>query len=794
MKQKKDVIGQASLSAHEKIYKKEIGCVVLAILFLFCFLSLISYNRHDPTRLSFFSDSLAVTNKCGALGATISGFLVHFYGWGSLILITLLLFPVYAFWFSSSRRSLIRTSLITLGLVHIVSTLSSLYHVDFLSRHAGGFVGVTLKRAIVPLVGLWGANLFLLGLLWVAITSLLAVPLLASFPLLYDIVKTIVVSIAHALYASCIALKRFFSWMREYQFFQREFFHAQTTPLYVDAHEQAPLETIIDTKPDSPAPLPEHKPSSVLNKNVIAIRRMSRPQRVLTTLISLPPNTVFSKNMFLPVNKTSEKTIADIIAATLIEQQEGLSGGLLALLSLPGLDLLQKPTGTVSDVKQKQQNDIMAKKLEEKLSHFGIKGKIVSINQGPVITTFEYQPEITSKISKILALEDDLAMALQATSIRIIAPIPGKNAIGVEIANLERQSVLFSTLLESKEFLQSKAQLPIILGVDVLGNPSIKDLVDMPHLLIGGTTGSGKSVGMNTLLLSLLYKQSDTDIKLILIDPKRLEFSPYAHIPHLLFPIISDAPKATMALKWVVGEMEERYERMARCGVRNIQEYRKAAKNNPEENGPMPYIVVMIDELADLMMVGGKEIETTIVRIAQMARASGIHLIVATQRPSVDVVTGLIKVNFPSRISFRVSTKVDSRTILDVGGGEKLLGKGDLLFMHASSSEVKRVHGSYVSDQEVERVATFLRSQRMAQYLNMDDILEKTKKDENADFQDELYAQVLDMVKGTDEISISMLQRRLRIGFNRSARIIEKLEMDGIIAPSQGGKPRKVIR
>ncbi len=427
-----------------------------------------------------------------------------------------------------------------------------------------------------------------------------------------------------------------------------------------------------------------------------------------------------------------------------------------------------------------------ARKLEEKLALFGIKGRVVEISPGPVITLFEYRPESTSKVSKIVALEDDLALALTALSIRIIAPIPGRDVVGFEIANQERRVVRFSEILLSPSYDQQPARLPLIFGVDVVGKPIIVDLVEMPHLLVGGTTGSGKSVGLNTMLMSLLCSKSPEQLRLILIDPKRLEFSPYADIAHLHFPIVTQADQASRVLSWLVQEMERRYELLAQRGVRNIVDYERISGEK------MPFIVLMIDELADLMMVAAKEVETSITRLAQMARAAGIHIIVATQRPSVDVVTGLIKVNFPSRVSFRVSSKIDSRTIIDRSGAEKLLGKGDMLFMHATASVLQRIHGCYLSQDDIERYTSALRLQSGPTYLNLDEEMHHTQ--DKIVERDELYENVVDFIQTTGEVSISLLQRQYRIGFNRSARIIEQLEMDGLIAPMQGSKPRKVIR
>jgi S-DNA-T family DNA segregation ATPase FtsK/SpoIIIE len=460
------------------------------------------------------------------------------------------------------------------------------------------------------------------------------------------------------------------------------------------------------------------------------------------------------------------------------------------------------PHGIIKGPAQSLKTEVTAimlergKLLEKKLAHFGVKGCVIAIKPGPIITLFEYQPDINTKLSKITALEDDLSMALQAMSIRIIAPIPGRNAVGFEIANQTRESVYASHLFESKLFGHTKANLPIVIGVDILGKPIIEDLVGMPHLLVGGTTGSGKSVGVNVMLTSLLLTKTPDELRLVLVDPKRLEFTPYADVPHLLFPIVTDPLKAAQVLKWVVHEMEQRYIKMAEAGVRNVLDYAAHREMKLQQGDAscdrMPFIAVVIDELADLMMVAGKEVEFYIVRLAQMARAAGIHMIVATQRPSVDVVTGIIKVNFPSRIAFRVSSKVDSRTILDQSGAEKLLGKGDLLFMHASAPTLQRVHGAYLAEKEIERVTSHARRERKVVYLSPA-LVDTVNRDQADQEEDELYQQVLAFIKTVDDISISSLQRQYRIGFNRSARMIDQLEQDGFLAPAQGSKPRKIL-
>lgn len=439
-----------------------------------------------------------------------------------------------------------------------------------------------------------------------------------------------------------------------------------------------------------------------------------------------------------------------------------------------------------------ESNRQLADTLEEKLSRFGIEGKVIKIKPGPVITLFEYEPDIDAKVSKIISLQDDLAMALEAISVRIVAPIPGTSRVGFEVANRERKSVFLRDIVRSSTFQKSKAVMPIVLGKDTIGEGVVVDLGDMPHLLVAGSTGSGKSVALNTILMSLLCKLPPEQLRLIIVDPKRLEFSSYQDIPHLLFPIITQPQKAAPVLRWLVKVMEERYEMMAQFGARSIADYKEMCKKQGKED-ELPYIVLMIDELADLMMVARKEIEDSLARLAQMARAAGIHLIVATQRPSVDVLTGVIKVNFPSRMSFRVTSKVDSRTVLDALGAETLLGKGDMLFVDAHSSRMRRIHGAYVTDAEINTIANHVRAQQKVEYMSLEDAVAAYNK--SIDHADEpLLQEVIAFLQTIDDISISSLQRRFKIGYNRSARIIEMLEMQGRIMPSAGGKTRKVIK
>lgn len=468
-----------------------------------------------------------------------------------------------------------------------------------------------------------------------------------------------------------------------------------------------------------------------------------------------------------------------LVEKSLVEKslQDTSSGGYqkppLALL-LAGRHVKEKESAT-------GEYDSQAKILEQKLEQFGIKGKVVDIVVGPVVVLFEYQPHSSVPINKIVAREHDLALALQATSFRVIAPIPGKAVVGFESSRATQELVSFAH--HHEELFAHGYRLPIAIGVTTAGVPLSLDLAALPHLLVAGSTGSGKSVALHTLIVSILSTRTFEETKLILIDPKRLEFATYADIPHLLFPIVVEAKEAVKVLRWVVQEMDRRYMVLAQAGVTDVVAYRAQGELLPE-------IVIVIDEWADLMMSGGKDAEQSLVRLAQMARAAGIHVIVATQRPSVDVITGLIKVNIPARIACKVISKVDSRTIIDTSGAEKLLGKGDMLVM-IPGKPIVRIHGMYISAREVQEIACHVRRQGSAAYHELYQTA-STPLDVATEDQD-LYHQVLDLIKSVDEISISYLQRKLRIGYNRSARMIDYLEAHGMILPSDGGKTRKVL-
>ena len=483
---------------------------------------------------------------------------------------------------------------------------------------------------------------------------------------------------------------------------------------------------------------------------------------------------------------------------------------------LPPSSLLDNPPPK-EIVSKKAEDELILNStiLEKKLLDFGIEGKIIQVLPGPVITMYEFEPASGVKVSKIVSLADDLAMGMRSIGIRILAPVPGKAVVGIEVPNAKRDFVYLKEILAAKEFTGSKKKLLLGLGKDISGLPVITNLAQIPHLLIAGSTGSGKSVGVNAMICSVLLKAKPDEVKFIMIDPKMLELSVYDGIPHLIAPVVTNPKKAATALRWAVEEMERRYQLMTEKGVRNIDGYnrvieeeKKDRENNKSKNTKiieeqedekesplekLPFVVIVIDELADLMMVSSKDVEDCLTRLAQMARAAGIHLMVATQRPSVDVLTGIIKANFPARISFQVISKFDSRTILDTVGSEKLLGKGDMLFLPPGTSRLSRIHGAMVTDEEIKRIVNFIKKQQKPIFF--EDIFKvkaELEENESNEEHDERYEEAVALVTKTGQASISMIQRKLKVGYNRAARMVEIMENEGVVGPSDGVKPRNV--
>lgn len=726
-----------------------------------------TYNPHDASWFYYSSKGGAVQNAAGFVGAEVAALCFYFFGTVAYLLVPFLAYcAFYLYQFKTIEREWDRL-LACIGLIMSSAGLFHWYHAGSKPYMiAGGLIGQIVVRTLEGFFDKTGAVVFLYGFslaMFLVITRMSFMALLRGikdcFVWLYEHRHLWLIPMVRVVQTLLYALKVPIVWTLRHLWGALRGVDVQEAEESVFAFEQGVVNQTEKTDVAfwndyiqrqthagvmSTSTAMTHQEESAENELVKQIKTSVQPTKTSTRKSYAVP----SPALFAPSDKNTHASRGD-------------------------------------------ENKQLAITLEEKLERFGVYGKVVSIKPGPVITLFEYQPDIDAKVSKILALEHDLAMALEAMSVRIIAPIPGTNKVGFEVANKERKSVRMGDIIRSLAFQRSKAALPLVLGQDTTGENVIVDLLDMPHLLVAGSTGSGKSVALNAMLASLLCKLPPDELKLIIIDPKRLEFAAMHDIAHLLFPVITEARRAAPVVRWLVRVMEERYEMMAAQGVRSIYDYKKMCKEKNQQD-ELPYIVMIIDELADLMMVAGKDIEDSIARLAQMARAAGIHLIIATQRPSVDVLTGVIKVNFPSRMSFRVTSKVDSRTILDTGGAESLLGKGDMLFMNAQSARMRRVHGAYVSDAEVHAMANHIRAQQKVEYTDLQEAISAYKTE--AEVADEpLLPEVLEFLESVDEISISSLQRRFKIGYNRSARLMELLEQQGKIMPASGSKMRKVI-
>ncbi len=531
----------------------------------------------------------------------------------------------------------------------------------------------------------------------------------------------------------------------------------------------------------------------------------------IRTLADLPPEPQPAP----PIVETLQEPVPEPLRPVLVDKPASVAAPTAALrheYHLPSTSLLNEPP--MRSAYDEDELKQIAQRIKAKFEEFNVLGSVVQINPGPVVTTFEFKPEVGIRYNRITALAEDLCLALQAESI-LIERIPGKPTVGIEVPNTRRELISLRQMLESDEFGNAQSHLTIPLGKDINGRIKVASLESMPHLLIAGSTGSGKSVMLNTLIMSILYKSTPDEVRMILVDPKRLEMGLYEGIPHLLTPVITDAKKATNALRNAVLEMERRLRLLASQGVRNIEQFNRKIRQiqnepiplfeddarEPEELQPLPYILILIDELADLMMIEGHNVEQSVTRLAQMARAVGMHLVLATQRPSVDVITGLIKANFPARLSFRVATRVDSRTVLDVMGAEHLLGKGDMLFLPPGSSRLTRVHGAFVTETEINRVVEFWKEQAQPDYDQSYLVAPPSEEDEDGGEnpedmgeEDPLYHDAVRVVLEMGKASTSTLQRRLRLGYGRAARILDMMQRDGIIGPPDGSKPREVLK
>ncbi len=728
----------------ERLKHEAVGILLIAIG-VFILLSLVSYDPTDPSFFFYTSKKVSeISNWMGIVGSYLSGFLFEGFGFAAFFIPFVMIIFAISFIFHWEWKYYFIKILGWIGILLSTSSLMSLWFKPlYRETLMGGFFGEIISRGLIRYFNRPGTAVLLL------------VALIISFILGTGI------SFLFLIKYSSYKVSQLIDKIQTFKIIRKE--------------RSKRIKKLLKEKEIIKERIKESSPTVVLEKQPVQIKREEVPQQ--------------ESFKFLEPKQTFQ----------------------LPSISLLEADLERRP-------KIDKDTLIMNSRiLEKKLLDYGVEGRVVEVRPGPVITVYEFEPAPGVKVSRIVNLADDLALALSAISIRIVAPIPGKSVVGIEIPNAIRETVYLREIIDSDAFRASKSKLSFGLGKDISGEPFVVDLAKMPHLLVAGSTGSGKSVSINAMILSILFKATPDEVRFLMIDPKMLELSDYDGIPHLLLPVVTNPKKAATALKWLVDEMERRYTVLAEKGVRNIEHYNQRLEKELKERAKpykrrgealgeegekpsdrmekLPYIVVVIDELADLMMVSSKEVEESITRLAQMARAVGIHLILATQRPSVDVLTGIIKANFPARISFQVSSKVDSRTILDTIGAEHLLGAGDMLFLPPGSSKLIRVHGSYVSSAEIKRVVEFLKTQGRPSYDESILIESKKEKESTAgdDEYDEKYDEAVAFVAETGQASISLIQRRFRIGYNRAARIIEKMEQEGIVGPSDGVKPREVL-
>ncbi|MBM3806604.1 MAG: DNA translocase FtsK [Acidimicrobiia bacterium] len=758
---------------------RRVSEVVGVALFAVALIWLIALATYDPSDGAwFFSTGTqdVPLNFAGRVGAFLSELSFQVLGYASYLIPAIIAVAGWHYFWCTAIEA-VYTKLI--GAAMLFSCSSAFLHltigrVDFGPRafRAGGYLGEWLGGLISEYLSRTGSVIVILTLIVVAV-------ILATQFSLGRLFSAVFAGISNAAAQGGEALAQ---WRAE-----RRKAKQRRDVMEKYGRKDAPVVAKPESKPariDRPAAKPE--PAVARERTTPRIDRDEddAPAPVRT---SAP---VVQKK---PVAKTPLAAALPLPEPERVERR-------LGSYSLPPVSLLDAPRAETK-INERELMDA-ARHLEEKCREFSVEGAVVQIHPGPVVTTFELKPDAGVKYSKVTGLSDDLCLAMQAESV-LIDRIPGKATVGIQIPNPHREAISLRELLESDAYTRHTSKLAVALGKTIHGEPYVADLATMPHLLIAGSTGSGKSVGLNAMLTSILYRATPDDVRMIMVDPKRLELGMYEDIPHLMTPVVVEPKKAANALRWAVREMEERYKTLAAYGVRNIEQFNRNVRatlesgeaiDEGEPNRPLPFIVVVVDELADLMMVAGNEVEESICRLAQMARAVGIHLILATQRPSVDVITGLIKANMPSRISFRVTSKIDSRTILDSNGAEQLLGKGDMLFLPPASSRHLRLHCPYISEQESARLASFLRKQGKPVYDETITEEEKKGGPEGPDFEkDELYDEAARIVVQTGQASISYLQRKMRIGFSRAARLVDMMEAEGLVSSGTGGKPREVL-
>jgi DNA segregation ATPase FtsK/SpoIIIE, S-DNA-T family len=766
-----------------------VACFGLALLWL---VALASYSAADP--VTFFSTPAGASpaNFAGRVGAFLSELSFQVFGYAAyLVPPILVVVGWHYFWVRALHAPLTKA----IGAALLFASASGLLSLAFERLHiggklfpAGGAMGHAVAQLVMPQFNRTGSLILLLSILFLAVITATQLSLGA-------IAAAIGAGMGMFIEGRSAALR---AWRDERRREQqrreviRKHVEKGTTPETIAkaAARQAKSTPPAMEKAEAASARARSRltPAQELDDDREVRESVPTPAPVLASTGAArgkPALRINTPSLPLPDPEPTVKAHA--------ERRKGE-------FMMPPLALLDAPKGE-RKIDERELMDA-ARLLEEKCREFAVEGACVQIHPGPVVTTYEFKPDAGVKYSKITGLADDLSLAMRAESV-LIDRIPGKSTVGIQIPNVDREQISLRELLESEPYQRSTSKLTLALGKTIHGEPFLFDLTTMPHLLIAGSTGTGKSVGLNAMLTSILYRATPDDVRMIMLDPKRLELGMYEGIPHLLSPVVMDPKLAANALKWAVREMEERYKTLAAEGVRNIEQFNRnirikieGGEKDDETGEPprlLPYIVVVIDELADLMMVAGNEVEESICRLAQMARAVGIHLILATQRPSVDVITGLIKANLPARISFRVSSKIDSRTILDGNGAEQLLGRGDMLFLPPASSRFIRLHGAYISEQESARVASFLRKQGRPVYDNsITD--EDNAKAQGLQFEkDDLYDEAARIVVSSGQASISYLQRRLRIGFSRAARLVDMMEADGLVSSGSGGKVREVL-
>jgi len=719
-----------------------------------------------------FATVFGDTALMGSYGASFASYNHKYFGYISYIYIFAFMIPLYIF-YKDSEFDIRKLELLISSFLAFFSSL--LAQAMIVQNDLRGEIGAGFSDFLSPYIGTFGLWTF-----WLIITSVSLVILVDKNA--HEIVDAFLKNIKDMFSKNnTFTLKeiKIESKSRDFTDVAEKKIEQKSNKIIAQEKKIAPImqETVkeVEEEIDIPTylrkeePL-EPQPSKTAKHNIIELVQEIKEQKNAIVVDELEENA---------------KLLASIEKGT-VEKPKNFT--------LPSVDFLQKPNAKAHSVDESEL-DGKIKFLIEKLAHFKIDGDVVRTYAGPVVSTFEFKPAANVKVSRILNLQDDLAMALSAETIRIQAPIPGKDVVGIEIPNEKIDTIYLRELLDSTIFKESSSPLTIVLGKDIVGKPFITDLKKLPHLLIAGTTGSGKSVGINAMILSLLYKNSPDQLRLLMIDPKMLEFSIYNDIPHLLTPVITKAKQAIVALNNMVYEMERRYSLMSENRTKNIESYNEKVKKEGGEH--LPYIVVIIDELADLMMTSGKDVEYSIARLAQMARASGIHLVVATQRPSVDVVTGLIKANLPSRISYRVGQKVDSKIILDQQGAESLLGKGDMLFTPPGSTGLVRLHAPWSTEDEIEKIVNFIKSQRSPNYDKRFLIEESensySSSGDTYEELDPLFDEAKNVILTDRKTSISYLQRKLQIGYNKSARLIEQLENEGILSSPNSKGIRDIL-